>query len=361
MPSNPYQAQVKNMKLVIQQVVKDNSALVLFKVRLKTLARKLGFDSVRMENMQIVASEMLSNQIKYSGKTGMVQLWCNAPAGDTRNKNAPPVTLDIFAMDYGPGIADIEQALQDGYTTSRTMGKGLGSIKRLADEYDVYSRTLEKEKSSKSWHGVAIWARFYLHPEERPTHYQLGTFERAWHDNVVNGDDIQLQTGKNQLACLHLDATGHGQAARDIIARVQPVRSDVFKLSACKMLDWVAKSLTGTKGAAGVALKYNVNSGRCEYSAVGDMRLCYLDYQEMTLPEVASGILGNVSRNHDSQYIHLANNSILISASDGIRRNWTMETFQGLWVRHAQIIAFVLGNRKGRSSDDQFLLVIKKI
>ncbi len=134
------------MKLVIQQVVKDNSALVLFKVRLKTLARKLGFDSVRMENMQIVASEMLSNQIKYSGKTGMVQLWCNALAENTRNKNAPPVTLDIFAMDYGPGIADIDQAFEDGYTTSRTMGKGLGSVKRLADEYDVYSLTEDKEK-----------------------------------------------------------------------------------------------------------------------------------------------------------------------------------------------------------------------
>lgn len=349
------------MKLVIQQVVKDNSALVLFKVRLKTLARKLGFDSVRMENMQIVASEMLSNQIKYSGKTGMVQLWCNAPAENTRNKNAPPVTLDIFAMDYGPGIADIDQAFEDGYTTSRTMGKGLGSVKRLADEYDVYSLTEDKEKNSKSWHGVAIWARFYLHAEECPGHYQLGVFERAWHDSTVNGDNIYILLSKNQLSCLHLDATGHGQAARDIVDRLQLARADIYKLSACNMLDWVAKKLTGTKGAAGVALKYNLSSGRCEYSAVGDMRLCYLDSQGMTLPEVSSGILGDVSRNHDSRHIQLVKNSILISASDGIRRNWTMETFQGLWTKHAQLIAFVLGNRKGRSSDDQSLIILKKL
>ncbi len=349
------------MKLVIQQVVKDNSALVLFKVRLKTLARKLGFDSVRMENMQIVASEMLSNQIKYSGKTGMVQLWCHTPAEETRNINLLPVTLDIFAMDYGPGIADIDQAFQDGYTTSRTMGKGLGSVKRLADEYDVYSQAKSNEKNSKSWHGVAIWARFYLDADECPLHYQLGTFKRAWHDSAINGDDIQLQLSKNQLACLHLDATGHGQAARDIITRLLPVRSDVFKLSACNMLDWVAKKLSGTKGAAGVALKYNVRSGRCEYSAVGDMRLCYLDSQGMTLPEVSSGILGDVSRNHDSQHIQLVKDSVLISASDGIRRNWTMETFHGLWTKHAQLIAFVLGNRKGRSSDDQSLVILKKL
>ncbi len=349
------------MKLAIQQVVKDNSAQVLFKVRLKTLARKLGFDSVTIENMQIVASEMLSNQIKYSRQTGMVQLWYSEPSADMQKKNSAPVTVDIFAMDYGPGILDIDKALQDGYTTSRTMGKGLGSIKRLADEYDVYSQIVTKEKTNKLWHGVAVWARFYLHSEECPQQYQVGVFERAYRDSNFNGDNIQLQITKNQLACLHVDATGHGQTAQKIIDKLHSIRTNIYKASASNMLDIVDRTLTGTAGAAGVAVKYNLTSCICEYSAVGDMRLLYLEHQKMKMLEVSPGTLGDVSRNHDSKQIQLEKGAILISTSDGIRRNWTMETFTGLWTKHAQIIAFVLGNQKGRASDDQSMIVLKNI
>lgn len=349
------------MKLAIQQVVKDDSAQVLFKVRLKTLARKLGFNSVSMENMQIVASEMLSNQIKYSRKTGMVQLWFCNPDDEVQKNSSAPVVVDIFAMDYGPGIEDIDKAIQDGYTTSRTMGKGLGSIKRLADEFDVYSQVEIKEKPNARWHGVAIWARFYLHAKQRPQDYQLGLFERAYQDRNFNGDNIQLQITKNQLVCLHVDATGHGQTAQKIIDKLHMVRADIFKPSASNMLDTVARALVNTAGAAGTALKYSISGGRCEYSAVGDMRLVYLDNQKMTVLEVAPGILGDISRNHDSKQVLLEKNSILISASDGIRRNWTMATFVDLWAKHAQIIAFVLGNQKGRASDDQSMVVLKRL
>jgi len=45
----------------------------------------------------------------------------------------------IVARDTGPGIADLEQAMQDGYTTARGLGLGLSSARRLVDDFDVIS------------------------------------------------------------------------------------------------------------------------------------------------------------------------------------------------------------------------------
>jgi serine/threonine-protein kinase RsbT len=47
--------------------------------------------------------------------------------------------LEVVARDNGPGIADIQLAMQDGYSTSNSLGIGLPGVKRLMDELDVRS------------------------------------------------------------------------------------------------------------------------------------------------------------------------------------------------------------------------------
>jgi serine/threonine-protein kinase RsbT len=45
----------------------------------------------------------------------------------------------VIARDNGPGIADIRQAMQDGFSTSRGMGMGLPGARRLMDDFDIVS------------------------------------------------------------------------------------------------------------------------------------------------------------------------------------------------------------------------------
>jgi len=354
------------MKLSIQQVVKDESSLVLFKVRLKTLAKKLGFKTVTIESMQIVANEMLSNQIKYSNNTGMVQLWFHS---DHSNKekfnNNSPVTIDIFAMDYGPGIKNLKQASKDGYSTSKTMGKGLGSISRMAHESGVF--TIPEHKTEQtSWHGVACWSRFYCLENEKPVHFQYGLFCRAYHNMAHNGDDLWLKFNAKEISCLHLDATGHGQEAEAIVSKVRQINAHVHGVNVEKMLDITQQTLATTAGAAVVALKYHSGSRQGEYCAVGDMRLFEIKIndagnQQINDLEVCSGILGNASRSYSRRKFKLKNEELIISLSDGIRRNWKLTDFADLWNQHPQLICFFLGNKKGRNSDDQSILALKNI
>jgi len=46
----------------------------------------------------------------------------------------------IVAADEGPGIPDVAQAMQDGFSTSGRLGLGLPGVKRVVDEFDIVSR-----------------------------------------------------------------------------------------------------------------------------------------------------------------------------------------------------------------------------
>ena len=50
-----------------------------------------------------------------------------------------PRTIRVRCTDQGPGISDVERALQDGFSTARSMGKGLGGARRLVDRFDLRS------------------------------------------------------------------------------------------------------------------------------------------------------------------------------------------------------------------------------
>lgn len=47
--------------------------------------------------------------------------------------------LEVLCRDRGPGIPDIGRALEDGFTTGRGLGRGLGGAKRLSDAFDIAS------------------------------------------------------------------------------------------------------------------------------------------------------------------------------------------------------------------------------
>ena len=55
--------------------------------------------------------------------------WCAAPAAATG--------IEVSASDEGPGIANVELALQDGYTTGNGLGLGLPGARRLVDEFEL--------------------------------------------------------------------------------------------------------------------------------------------------------------------------------------------------------------------------------
>jgi serine/threonine-protein kinase RsbT len=103
-------------------------------VRLRQAVRSclvsVGFSLVDQTKLVTAASELARNTVKYGGggESHLIKV---------QNGTRKGVTL-VF-IDHGPGIANIEQALTDGYTSGGGMGLGLGGAKRLSDEFDIAS------------------------------------------------------------------------------------------------------------------------------------------------------------------------------------------------------------------------------
>lgn len=77
-----------------------------------------------------VLSELAYNQLKYAGKGSIETIFF---------KEAAQLGLKIKAIDKGPGIPDVDLALQDNFSTSGTLGLGLPGVKRLVSELKINS------------------------------------------------------------------------------------------------------------------------------------------------------------------------------------------------------------------------------
>lgn len=97
----------------------------------RTLATYAGFTGADLVMIATAVSEVARNILEYA-KRGEVVV-AVIQRGDRRG-------LEVLARDQGPGIADVSQAMQDGFSTSRGLGLGLPGSRRLMDDFELESR-----------------------------------------------------------------------------------------------------------------------------------------------------------------------------------------------------------------------------
>ena len=96
----------------------------------RDLAAQHGFSAGDQTVIAVAISEIARNIVRYA-RAGEVLL----RAVNSANRTG----IVVIARDQGPGIRDVELALQDGYSTSGGLGLGLPGARRLVDEFDIQS------------------------------------------------------------------------------------------------------------------------------------------------------------------------------------------------------------------------------
>ncbi|MDM5200641.1 anti-sigma regulatory factor [Fictibacillus enclensis] len=96
----------------------------------KVLAREIGFNAVDQVRIKTVISELARNIYLYAGEGKIIveAIRENHRAG-----------IRVSAVDHGPGIQDINLALQSGYTSSGGLGAGLPGVQKLMDIFNVHT------------------------------------------------------------------------------------------------------------------------------------------------------------------------------------------------------------------------------
>lgn len=115
------------------QVLKEQD-VVLFRNRVKEYAVKIGMGLINQTKLITAASELVRNMLRY-GNGGM----CTIEVISKGRENG----IRLIFADKGPGIADIGQAMKDGFTTGKSLGLGLPGARRLSSEFDIKSKVGE--------------------------------------------------------------------------------------------------------------------------------------------------------------------------------------------------------------------------
>ena len=113
-----------------QMPLKNSSDVVLARQKVRQWSTELRFSLVDQTKLVTAASELARNALDH-GQGGEMTI-------EVVNGLSKPGIKLIFE-DHGPGIADIEAALKDGFTTGSGMGLGLGGSKRLVNEFSIES------------------------------------------------------------------------------------------------------------------------------------------------------------------------------------------------------------------------------
>jgi serine/threonine-protein kinase RsbT len=114
--------------------IRNDGDVVLIRQRVRAWAVELGFGLVDQTKIVTAASELARNALVHGGG-GTARL---EALNDGMRKG-----LRLTFEDRGPGIADIELAMKDGYSTGTGLGLGLSGAKRLCNEFAVSSKAGE--------------------------------------------------------------------------------------------------------------------------------------------------------------------------------------------------------------------------
>jgi len=109
--------------------IDDDGGVVAARAQARELAARAGFTGVDLTLIATAVSEMSRNIVRFAGE-GQVSV---------RILHKPRAGVRIIARDTGPGIADVDKAMEDGYTTDEGLGLGLPGARRLMDEFLVES------------------------------------------------------------------------------------------------------------------------------------------------------------------------------------------------------------------------------
>jgi anti-sigma regulatory factor (Ser/Thr protein kinase) len=115
----------------VRIAVRTDADVVAARQAAREVATRLEFFPTDITSIATAVSEMARNIVRFAGSGEVI----------VTEVTEPRYGISIVVRDAGPGIPDVEQALQDGYSTYRGLGLGLPGSRRLMDEFAVATET----------------------------------------------------------------------------------------------------------------------------------------------------------------------------------------------------------------------------
>lgn len=304
---------------------------------------ELDFADADVERISIAASELASNLAKHSGKGG--QMFFLPQRGGH--------TLDLISIDSGRGMDDVDICMADGFSTSRSLGTGLGAVRRFANEFDLYSQPGV---------GTVIFARFYrgktVSPETKG--WDIAGIRQSKEGESVCGDNWSFNVDDQTITSMVVDGLGHGIDAAEAANAAVHTFNKLSDLAPVELLRRLHIALSGSRGAVGAVAR--IDAEKLSLTACGAGNINVIVAAPGTSKYVLShnGTLGYEVHRFEQLTYAWTNQSCLIMHSDGISGRWNLSNYPNILQKKAGIIAAVLFRDFNKGTDDSTISVVKR-
>ncbi len=308
-----------------------------------SFARDAGLSETECGAVGIVATELGNNLVRHARDGRLAIQWLATPRGNA---------LEILSIDAGPGMVAPERCLQDGYSTSGTPGTGLGAVKRMSTEFDLYS---------EPGRGTVIVSRVLptKSAQTAPPALVWGAYCRPVAGETECGDAWDARPTGQLGRFLVVDGLGHGPQAAVAARRAIETFERRSQETPQEFLAAAHGALAGTRGAAAAMLSVDLHTRAIRFAGVGNIAatLCADSGNRGLISH--NGILGVQVRKFQAFDYTWPADSLLVMHSDGLRTRWSLADYPGVQLRHPSVVAGVLARDFDRGSDDLTVVVAR--
>jgi anti-sigma regulatory factor (Ser/Thr protein kinase) len=317
------------------------------------LARGLGFNETVAGELAIVVTECGTNLLKHA-RCGELLV---RPLVDGGAGNALRHGIEVLCIDGGPGIHDLYRCFQDGYTTAGSAGTGMGAIKRLSNELDIWSAPGQ---------GTLLRVVFWNTPEAPGTPaapLSYGVVNLPLQTETVSGDSWSCHVHQGEFTVLVADGLGHGPLANVAAVEAAKVLAAHGELGLDRIMEVANDALRSTRGAAVGIARMPASASRAgmpvSFAGIGNISASVWTDDSHRHLVSHSGIVGHAARRAQIFDVPCPPNALVVLHSDGLTSRWDLARYPGLAARHPALVAAALYRDFARGRDDMTVFVAR--
>jgi len=319
----------------------------------RSAALLVGFNQQETEEILIVVNELVSNLVKHAGR-GFLTI--------SVLRSGSRTGLEIEAADHGPGIADVEQAISNGFSTTGSLGYGLGTVHRLMDELEINSRVGKA-------HGTCLLCRRWLRvrlQDEIPSRLEIGAATMAHPKMLVNGDAFVIKNWDNSSLLAVVDGLGHGQFAHRAAQKARHYIETHYDQELASLFRGVGRECRATRGVVMAIARFDWwrEAGselqtKLRLASVGNIETRFFGMSKPAHFIVRRGVIGLNAPPPVVAEMDWEPEAVLVMHSDGLRSRWTWDDYPALQSLPAAQSAQLLLRSLKKEEDDATVLVAK--
>jgi anti-sigma regulatory factor (Ser/Thr protein kinase) len=305
------------------------------------LAESCGLGEVEAGRLAIVVTELGTNLLRHASNG---RLLLSGRPGSRE--------VEVLSIDEGPGIADVERSLGDGYSTGGTPGTGLGAVRRLAQHFDLHSSVPG---------GTVIVARVRAgDTTDTGSAFCTGAVSLAAPGETVCGDGWAFALQGDVAGMVVVDGLGHGPDAAEAASVALEAFAEDPLASPRVLLQRTHEHLRRTRGAAITLLQADAAAGVVRAAGAGNVTGRLVSGVSDRTILCQHGTAGVAIRTPEEVSLPWPPHALLVVYSDGIETRWKPETLTPLLGRDPALAAAVLLRDHSRIRDDATVAVLRR-